>query len=121
MHMTFEQERVGQPLTPTYTMPLPPGDYIYAERSVLDPPKGPERYSIGDDDEEVDAPMEPASDSDDELVEKQNLGTRKLLTMDKKKRDYRQTGVLPHLLLRADDGVLQPVSFLRRAGLRVRA
>ena len=86
MRMTFEHERVGQPLTPTYTMPLPPGDYVFAERCLLDPTKGPERYNIGDDEEEEDAPMEPASDSEDELVEKRDLDSRRLLTVDKNKR-----------------------------------
>ena len=30
--------------------------------------------------------MEPASDSDDDIVEKHNLDTRRLLTVDKNKR-----------------------------------
>ena len=82
----YEQDR-GQPGTPTYTTPLlPPGDYVFAERCLLDPPKGPERYNIAEDDDEEDAPMEPASDSEDDLVGKRNLDTRKLLTMDKNKR-----------------------------------
>ena len=85
----YEQDREGQPGTPTYTTPLlPPDDYVFAERCLLDPPKGPERYNIGndDDDDDEDAPMEPASDSDDDLVGERNLDTRKLLTVDKNKR-----------------------------------
>ena len=71
----LEESRV-QPGTPTYTVPLLPGDYVYSEKPILDRPSLPEVFDLSQDD----VPDEdPSDDSDaDEVIEKVNIDANKL-------------------------------------------
>ena len=70
------EESSVQPGTPTYTVPLLPGDYVWSEKHILDRPALPEVFDIARDD----VPDEdPPDDSDaDEVIEKVNIDANKL-------------------------------------------